>query len=343
MSHIIVDTDGAFNFIGFSDPVLDETLAEDHDKNMFDEHLGLKKESDEFEQSSQIGPAVGDENVSAAEKPTVNKPKNQSDESVVSAASADPTDTPTESVAQTTPKAPLTESPITSKSTDSTISLVPKSGPPVPPSSSQSPMPLKDTVKTPKQNSPASASPKSSSGMTAISGGAPSLIAQTLVHTSPSQSQLLTNPSAILPSSGSPHPGVSNHPIIPGSPHPGPHNPPHVAGSPHPGVTAYPLIPSSPHPGAATYTHVPGSPHPGASSYPLVPGSPHPSSSIASSSPHSSTNPVHHVPPASPHGSLVSGSPHHQMTAQSPGTSILYYAFHCMRIDPCLSKHRLQA
>lgn len=38
--------DGAFSLLAFSDPALDETLAEIHDKNMFDEHLGLKKEVD---------------------------------------------------------------------------------------------------------------------------------------------------------------------------------------------------------------------------------------------------------------------------------------------------------
>lgn len=44
VSDFITGTD---ELLGLSDTVLDETLAEDHDKNMFDEHLGLKKEADE--------------------------------------------------------------------------------------------------------------------------------------------------------------------------------------------------------------------------------------------------------------------------------------------------------
>jgi len=40
----------------FIDPVLDETLAEEHDKNMFDEHLGLKKDVDVGKQSELSAP-----------------------------------------------------------------------------------------------------------------------------------------------------------------------------------------------------------------------------------------------------------------------------------------------
>lgn len=39
--------DPHFNLLPFPHPVLDETLAEEHDKNMFDEHLGLKKEAED--------------------------------------------------------------------------------------------------------------------------------------------------------------------------------------------------------------------------------------------------------------------------------------------------------
>lgn len=55
--------DGAFNLLPLGDPVLDETLAEVHDKNMFDEHLGLKMEAMESAAARQ---SMGEENVTVS-------------------------------------------------------------------------------------------------------------------------------------------------------------------------------------------------------------------------------------------------------------------------------------
>lgn len=50
---VLAGTDDPFSLLAFNDPVLHETLAEIHDKNMFDEHLGLKKEIQEEVSSEQ--------------------------------------------------------------------------------------------------------------------------------------------------------------------------------------------------------------------------------------------------------------------------------------------------
>ena len=313
-----------FNLIGFPDPVLDETLAEDHDKNMFDEHLGLKKEMDESSQSCQLGSAAGDDksNLSGNNKGADSKP-------AVSGSSVE-----TAAVSSSTISS-MVGSPATSK-TDR-----PKSCPSVPPPTSQPQMAPKDTAKVSKQDLPAHASPKMPSVPHSTA-----MLPQAVAHGSPSQHQLMMSSSSMQPvgsphsaaaarplvpgsphpgvaghplAPGSPHPGVAGHPLAPGSPHPGAAAHPLMPGSPHPGAAGHPLVPGSPHPGAASHPLVPGSPHPGVAAYPLVPGSPHPSSSIAAGSPLSGSGT--HIPPVSPHGSLVSGSPHHPMATQSPGTA----------------------
>lgn len=43
----LTGADPHFNLLPFPHPVLDETLAEEHDKSMFDEHLGLTKEAED--------------------------------------------------------------------------------------------------------------------------------------------------------------------------------------------------------------------------------------------------------------------------------------------------------
>ena len=47
----VTGADGSFNLLEYADPDLDLTLTEDHDKNMFDEHLGLSKGEAETQNS----------------------------------------------------------------------------------------------------------------------------------------------------------------------------------------------------------------------------------------------------------------------------------------------------
>ena len=50
---MVAGADGSFNLLEYADPELDQTLTEEHDKSMFDEHLGLKKGPPRSQASTQ--------------------------------------------------------------------------------------------------------------------------------------------------------------------------------------------------------------------------------------------------------------------------------------------------
>lgn len=67
--------DGSFNLLEYADADLDHTLIEEHDKNMFDEHLGIKSVGEEEEKEEKAdekpGPLPTEEK--SGDKPTLKK------------------------------------------------------------------------------------------------------------------------------------------------------------------------------------------------------------------------------------------------------------------------------
>jgi hypothetical protein len=67
-----IGADGSFNLLEYADADLDHTLIEEHDKNMFDEHLGIKQPGDE---NSQEAPSEAPKEEKAPEKAEKTEPK----------------------------------------------------------------------------------------------------------------------------------------------------------------------------------------------------------------------------------------------------------------------------